>query len=86
LIDKWYFCDLPAARAATGEALQAKWTALNTRPEVTADAYQSPELALQAAVQAANPADRIVVFGSFLTVGGILKDGLPRFSAPHLAA
>ncbi|MDP2255571.1 MAG: bifunctional tetrahydrofolate synthase/dihydrofolate synthase [Polaromonas sp.] len=86
LIDKWYFCDLPTARAATGEALQATWAALKTRPDVTANAYKSPELALQAVVKAADPADRIVVFGSFLTVGGILKDGLPRLSAPHLAA
>ncbi|MCJ7798276.1 MAG: bifunctional folylpolyglutamate synthase/dihydrofolate synthase, partial [Polaromonas sp.] len=86
LVDKWYFCDLPTARAATGAALQTRWTAVKTRPDVTADAYKSPELALQAAVVAADPADRIVVFGSFLTVGGILKDGLPRLSAPHLAA
>jgi dihydrofolate synthase/folylpolyglutamate synthase len=85
LIDKWYFCDLPTARAATGEALQAKWAAVKTRPDVTAHAYKSPELALQAAVEAADPADRIVVFGSFLTVGGILKDGVPRLSAQHLA-
>jgi dihydrofolate synthase/folylpolyglutamate synthase len=85
LIDKWYFCDLPTARAATGEALQAKWAAVKTRPDVIAHAYKSPELALQAAVQAADPADRIVVFGSFLTVGGILKDGVPRLSAQHLA-
>jgi dihydrofolate synthase/folylpolyglutamate synthase len=86
LIDKWYFCDLPSVRASTGEALQAKWAAVKTRPDVTANAYESPELALQTAVKAADPADRIVVFGSFLTVGGILKDGLPRLSAPHLAA
>ncbi|MDO8720399.1 MAG: bifunctional tetrahydrofolate synthase/dihydrofolate synthase [Polaromonas sp.] len=85
LIDKWYFCDLPTARAATGEALQAKWADVKIRPDVMAHAYKSPELALQAAVQAADPADRIVVFGSFLTVGGILKDGVPRLSAPHLA-
>jgi dihydrofolate synthase/folylpolyglutamate synthase len=86
LVDKWYFTDLPTARAASGEALRAKWEAVKTRPEVTANAYKSPELALQAAVKAADPADRIVVFGSFFTVGGILKGGVPRLSAPHLAA
>jgi dihydrofolate synthase/folylpolyglutamate synthase len=53
---------------------------------VSASTYKSPELALQAAVKAANPTDRIVVFGSFYTVGGILKDGVPRLLAPHLAA
>jgi len=86
MIDKWYFTDLPTARAATGEALRTKWRALETRPDVTANAYKNPEEALQAAVKAADPADRIVVFGSFFTVGGILKGGVPRLSAPHLAA
>ncbi|MBK5205657.1 MAG: bifunctional tetrahydrofolate synthase/dihydrofolate synthase [Polaromonas sp.] len=86
MIDKWYFTDLPTARAATGEALHAKWRALQDRPDVTANAYKNPQEALQAAVKAADPADRIVVFGSFFTVGGILKDGVPRLSAPHLAA
>ena len=86
LVDKWYFTGLPTARAATGQALLDKWQRVNSRPDVTAQAYASPEAALQAAVKAANPADRIVVFGSFYTVGGILKDGIPRLSAPHLAA
>ena len=84
LIDKWYFTDLPTARAAAAEDLRARWQAGNQRPDATATAYKSPAEALQAAVKAANPADRIVVFGSFYTVGGILKDGIPRFSAPHL--
>ncbi len=85
LIDKWYFTDLPTPRAATGEALQAAWQAQNTRPDATSATFKSPELALQAAVAAADPADRIVVFGSFYTVGGILKDGVPRLLAKHLA-
>ena len=86
LIDQWYFTDLPTPRAATGEALRAAWQAGNTRLDAGAHAYETPEAALQAAVKAANPTDRIVVFGSFHTVGGILKDGIPRFSAPHFSA
>ena len=86
LIDKWYFTDLPTERAATGAALQSKWAEGNTRKDAIANAYTSPELALNAAVAAADPADRIVVFGSFYTVGGILKGGLPRLYAKHLAA
>ncbi len=85
LIDKWYFTDLPTARAASGTELQARWQAGNTRSDVLANAYTSPELALQAAVAAADPTDRIVVFGSFYTVGGILQKGIPRLSAKHLA-
>ena len=84
LIDKWYFTDLPTARAASGEVLQAKWQASNTRKDATSNAYKTPESALQAAIAAADPADRIVVFGSFYTVGGILKGSLPRLFAKHL--
>jgi len=86
LMDKWYFTDLPTARAATGEALQATWQAANTRKDATSKAYKTPESALQAAIASADPADRIVVFGSFYTVGGILKGGLPRLFAKHLNA
>jgi dihydrofolate synthase/folylpolyglutamate synthase len=86
LVDRWYFTDLPTARAASGEDLRAQWQAVNCRPEATAQAYPSPEEALQAAVKSADPADRIVVFGSFYTVGGILKGGTPRLSAPHFSA
>lgn len=42
--------------------------------------------ALQAAVSLADPADRIVVFGSFYTVGGVLQDGIPRLAAKHLVS
>ena len=84
LVDKWYFTDLPTARAATGDVLQAVWQASNTRKDATSSAYKTPESALQAAIAAADPADRIVVFGSFYTVGGILKGGVPRLLAKHL--
>ena len=86
LVDRWYFTDLPTPRAATGEALRAAWQAGNSRRDVTAAAFTTPQLALDAAVKAANPTDRIVVFGSFYSVGGILKHGVPRLSAPHLSA
>ena len=84
VIDKWYFTDLPTARAATGEVLQAGWQASNSRKDATSNTYKTPESALQAAIAAADPADRIVVFGSFYTVGGILKGGIPRLFAQHL--
>jgi dihydrofolate synthase/folylpolyglutamate synthase len=78
LIDAWHVCTLPTARAATPDELAA----------VLGDAtpvhrHATPSEALQAALAASDPADRIVVFGSFYTVGGILRDGLPRLSAPH---
>ena len=38
---------------------------------------------LRHALTGADPTDRIVVFGSFLTVGGVLQDGLPRLGSAH---
>lgn len=84
LADAWYFSDLPTPRAASAEALKSAWEALGLRPDARMSCHASPQAALQAAVTAANPADRIVVFGSFYTVGGILEGGIPRFDAPHL--
>jgi dihydrofolate synthase/folylpolyglutamate synthase len=86
LVDRWYFCDLPTTRAASAEQLQAAWQQSNNRKDVSANTYLDPQAALQAAVLAADPADRIVVFGSFFTVGGVLKDGIPRLGAPHLSS
>jgi dihydrofolate synthase/folylpolyglutamate synthase len=83
LIDKWYFTDLPTPRAEPAEGLLRQWQAQNTRQDVTAAVYPDPRQALQAALAAADPADRIAVFGSFYTVGGILKDGVPRLDAKH---
>ena len=55
--------------------------------EFAADTVHADLLqALQAAVAAADPADRIVVFGSFYTVGGVLINGTPRLHAKHLGA
>ena len=84
LADCWYFTDLPTPRAESAASLLAKWQALETRKDVSASTHASPVEALQSAVAAANPADRILVFGSFYTVGGVLKDGLPRLRAQHL--
>jgi dihydrofolate synthase / folylpolyglutamate synthase len=86
MIDKWYFCDLPTPRAASGAALQSLWAAQNQRTDTTSGVYTSPQAGLNAAVAAALPTDRIVVFGSFFTVGGVLQNGTPRLNAKHLAA
>jgi dihydrofolate synthase/folylpolyglutamate synthase len=84
MVDKWYFTDLPLPRAATAADLQQAWQAQNTRIDTSSSTHTEPMLALQAAIDAADPADRIVVFGSFYTVGGVLKDGTPRLQAKHL--
>ena len=86
LVDCWYFCDLPTERAAKATQLQEKWQAANTRKDVKVSTHASPQAALDAAIAAADPTDRIVVFGSFFTVGGILANGIPRLDAPHLSS
>ena len=85
MVDKWYFTDLPLARAAKAADLQHAWQAQNTRTDVASSAHDDPMQALQAAIEAADPADRIVVFGSFYTVGGVLQNGIPRLQAKHLS-
>jgi dihydrofolate synthase/folylpolyglutamate synthase len=84
LVDRWYFTDLPTARAARAVDLQGLWRVRNSRKDVWSDVYADPESALQSAQANADPADRIVVFGSFYTVGSVVKDGVPRLQAKHL--
>lgn len=78
LVDVWHLTDLPTARAAKATDLAA---ALGEGAET--HCHATPGEALAAALAQADPADRIVVFGSFYTVGGVLQHGLPRLSAPH---
>jgi dihydrofolate synthase/folylpolyglutamate synthase len=78
LVDGWYVCGLPTARAAApAELAQFVAGATGARP-VPVQACDTASDALRAAWAAAEPADRIVVFGSFYTVGGVLRDGVPR--------
>ena len=85
LIDKWYFTDLPLPRAAKALRLQEIWRGGETRKDTSSSTHEDPMQALTAAIAAADPTDRIVVFGSFYTVGGVLRDGVPRLHAKHLS-
>jgi dihydrofolate synthase / folylpolyglutamate synthase len=99
LVDVWHCCSLPTARAATAAALaaavqQALAQAALAKTQLggvggaapVVHQHADPASALAAAAAAANPADRIIVYGSFYTVGGVLKEGLPRLDAPHVRA
>ncbi|MDO9480770.1 MAG: cyanophycin synthetase, partial [Hydrogenophaga sp.] len=90
LVDHWHLTDLPLDRAIKAEALAQLLNSLpGTAPggkSRVAGCHANPMDALRAAVLAADPADRIVVFGSFFTVGGVLQDGVPRMSAKHLVS
>ena len=84
MIDRWYFTDLPTPRAAKAADLLAAWQAQNTRKDASGSVHASPMDALRAAIEQAGATDRIVVFGSFFTVGGVLENGTPRLQAKHL--
>jgi len=83
LVDRWYLSDLPLPRAASAEDLERTLQACLPAAAEPPSRHESPASALRAALAAADPADRIVVFGSFLCVGGVLKDGVPRTPSAH---
>ncbi len=81
VVDVWHCCDLPPARAASARDLAAVVAVATARRRGGAPAvhvHASPADALAAAAAAADATDRIVVFGSFHTVGGVLRHGVPR--------
>jgi dihydrofolate synthase / folylpolyglutamate synthase len=86
LVDHWHFTDLPAARAAKATELAQLHGTLGVAGPgpVSVSCHADPRSALLAALGTADPADRILVFGSFYTVGGVLKDGIPRLASKHL--
>jgi dihydrofolate synthase/folylpolyglutamate synthase len=88
LVDHWHFCDLDTPRAATAKELAHGLATLASQvpalARATVECHPDPAGALRAAAAAAEPADRIVVFGSFYTVGGVLKEGLPKLAARHV--
>lgn len=91
LVDSWHLCDLPTPRAATAQALAAQIQPMVASRVVGNEATRvqtadSPQAALQQAVAEADPTDRIVVFGSFFTVGGVLAAGMPRLTGKHLGS
>jgi dihydrofolate synthase/folylpolyglutamate synthase len=69
LIDEWHLASLPTARGATASQLKA---ALAAAGVPAAQEFDDVPSAYAAALRAATDADRIVIFGSFHTVGDIL--------------
>ena len=74
--DHWLLATLPSPRSATANTLAELLAASGFRPdgvERTVETFENPELAWQRARSAAGENDRIVVFGSFLTVAGAMS-------------
>jgi len=73
-VDHWCLCDLPTERAASAAELleTLEGTGFHTGPDNSATCFASPELAYRDALSRATEDDRILVFGSFYTVAGVL--------------
>jgi dihydrofolate synthase/folylpolyglutamate synthase len=84
VVDEWYFCDLPTPRASKAQELAQISSQLPKNQQKPHHIFSDPIKALNEALAKAEPTDRIVVFGSFYTVGAILSHGLPSLNAPHL--
>ena len=69
-VDRWYLTSLPGPRAAS--AAQLAGVLAQAGIGAPAESFADPAAAFGAARRASGPADRVVVFGSFYTVGGIL--------------
>ncbi|HWS74225.1 MAG TPA: bifunctional tetrahydrofolate synthase/dihydrofolate synthase [Quisquiliibacterium sp.] len=74
-IDHWLVAGLPGGRAAAPEALVARLAAAGVTHggERIVEAHATPREALASAQERAGQDDRIVVFGSFLTVADVLE-------------
>ena len=73
-VDHWLVTDLPGPRAATAAELAERLRAAGVEKggERSVSCHPTPRAALAAARERATENDRIVVFGSFLTVADIL--------------
>lgn len=73
-VDHWYCCDLPTPRAASAAQLTKTLGVLGfeERADSKVKEFASPAEAYEAALKNAGEGDRIVVFGSFYTVAGVM--------------
>ena len=71
VVTRWLPCSLPGPRGAAADELLAALAEQGLRGGV--QGFASPAEALRAAQDKANEGDRIVAFGSFLTVADVLR-------------
>jgi dihydrofolate synthase/folylpolyglutamate synthase len=83
-VDHWCVTDLPLPRAASAQQLQDALIAAGVAPQGTAGAersiqtFASPAAAFAYARSSAGENDRIAVFGSFVTVAGVMEAIRPK--------
>jgi dihydrofolate synthase / folylpolyglutamate synthase len=73
-IDHWCVTDLPGQRAASAQQLETvlREAGVADGPDSSVTRYESAATAFQDALKRASENDRIVVFGSFVTVAGVM--------------
>lgn len=75
-VDFWYCADLPTPRAAKADALSqmlmSQGVAINNGEDGGIECFPGPAAAYQKALSKAGEGDRIVIFGSFYTVAGVM--------------
>lgn len=75
-VDFWFCTDLPTPRAASAQSLSESLTTLGVALKNGADGgiecFSDPAAAYQKALSKAGEGDRIVIFGSFYTVAGVM--------------
>ncbi len=74
-IDQWFLSPLPGVRGADLARLQGALSAASA--DAQGSAHHDVQSAFRAARERAGPDDRIVVFGSFLTVGAVSQLLMP---------
>ncbi|MEN9879891.1 MAG: bifunctional folylpolyglutamate synthase/dihydrofolate synthase [Pseudomonadota bacterium] len=72
-INRWYLTPVDSPRSATPGQLQETLVGLGVKP-TQIETYENPASAFAAARKNAGESDRIVAFGSFLTVADVLRD------------
>ncbi len=78
-VDHWYLTALPLARAASTEQLESAalsagvMQSIEPQHDRSVKSFTSPAEAFHTALSAAGEDDRIVVFGSFFTVAGVME-------------
>jgi dihydrofolate synthase/folylpolyglutamate synthase len=70
-VDHWLVCDLEGPRAASADDLAAILSRLGVQGELPR--FSSPQEAWTYAREQAGENDRIAIFGSFLTVAGVMQ-------------
>lgn len=76
-IDRWIVCGLDTPRSATSETLREALARAGVAAEAI-DTADAPASALKTAREMAGENDRILAFGSFYTVSGVLQSTVER--------